>query len=111
MLIWKEMKSQGLTQTKLQAILREKIFFIRDLFKMDTIDPHMLIEISALLNTNFFQSFEPEDLKLFLKDDMVKISDLKTLIQDQGKLLRTCKKMIKEQEEMIKILQPKWLRE
>lgn len=107
MLIWKEMKSQGVSQAEFADILREKNIFIRNIFKMNIIDVYALVQISALLKINFFQYYEAEELNTLLQadeNDSNKISSLKNIIREQNKLLLTHKKMIKQQDSLIEQL-------
>lgn len=104
MLIWKEMKNQGYSQSNFLEILRNRNVFLRELFKMDTIDTYSLIQVSILLKVNFFQFYEAEELDVLLKTDQTeisKISFLKLMIREQEKLLVTHKKMIRQQEHLI----------
>lgn len=114
MLIWREMKEQGYSQAKFIAILREKNVYIKDLFKIESIDVYALIQISAVLNKNFFVYYEPEELLGLLKADKVeegKVSALKALNKAQDTLLLTHQKMIKQQDNLIRILKSSYLEE
>lgn len=107
MLIWKEMNKQGITHGKFVKMMREKNVFLKDFFKMDIIDTQSLIEISAVLKVNFFQYYEPEDLVTLLKTqdkDTNKMTMLQNIVKKQTGLLLTQKKMIDEQDDLIKKL-------
>lgn len=114
MVIWKEMKSQGYSQSRFIELLREKNVYIRDLFKMESIDVYALIQISGILKKNFFQSYKPEELTELLKykeRENEEIASLKMLNKEQDKLLLLHKKTIKQQEALIKLLKNRWLDE
>lgn len=111
MLIWKEMKSQDISQAKLMETLREKNVYIRDLFKIESIDVYALVQISSILKTNFFKNYEAEELAALLKfeeREREEITALKVLTKEQDKLLLTHKRMIKQQEDLIRLLKDRW---
>jgi len=103
MLIWKEMKSQGFSHAGFVKILRDKNVSLKNFFNMETIDVHSLIQISAVLKTNFFQFYEAEELVTLLRGDKNThtISSLNEMIATQDKLLLTLKKMIRQQDQLI----------
>lgn len=108
MIIWKEMKNQGFSQSRFMQILRDRGVFLRDVFKMETIDVYSLIQISDVLKINFFQSYEAEELPALLKSDEKEnpgIAYLHAVIKEQQQLLLTHKKMIRQQDHLIAQLQ------
>ena len=104
MLIWKEMKNQGLSKTKFVELLREQNVIIKDIFGISKIDAYALIQISIVLKVNFFTFYEYEELTGLLKTDenlVNKTTSFKAIINEQDKLLHSYKKLISQQDSLI----------
>ncbi|MET1057142.1 MAG: hypothetical protein ABWY16_17655 [Pedobacter sp.] len=104
MLIWKEMNKQGLSHGNFVKAMRHKNVYLKDFFKMETIDVNSLIQISVFLKTNFFQFFEPDDLITVLKSpemDAGKTTSIQDIVKTQHKLLLAHKKIIMQQDNLI----------
>jgi hypothetical protein len=110
MLIWKEMKSQGISRSELSEMLKTYGIKIGNLAQQETIAAIALLQISVVLNRNFFEYYKPEDLAKIVDTDPQrtlrnKIEILHEVIEEKTKLLRAQKQYIKTQERVIEALE------
>lgn len=113
MLIWKEMNAQGISQSKLVKLLKDRNIPFNDLFKSEYVDVDVLIHVSDILNKNFFASYEPSQLPDALKirklDSLKeKLEEHKLIIQKQERLISAQQKNINSQDSLIIALRRKW---
>lgn len=72
-LIWKEMKTQGVTQSALLKALDMPGLRLAEVLKNEQIDMYLLISISGVLKKNFFQYLEAGELDKVLITDSIKV--------------------------------------
>ncbi|MGY4385000.1 hypothetical protein ACVWYN_002036 [Pedobacter sp. UYP24] len=113
MLIWKEAKSQGISQAQFTKLLKERGVAYADFFQNETIDLDILVHVSDVLNKNFFTYYEPAEMPAALSNTKVdlikfKLSALKEVLEKKDKLIRSQEKYIRTQESLIKTLEKKW---
>lgn len=114
MLIWKEMKSQGISRADFSEMLKSQGIKIGNLAAQETISAAALLQVSIILNKNFFEYYEPKDLVKMIDMDPQKalrnkIDVLNSVLDEKTRLLHTQQQYIKGQERLIEALEKQLL--
>ena len=111
-LIWKEMKMQGHSQLQFTKILGIPEYRLKQVFKSEKIDVHLLVQISKVLKKNFFQELAADEMEDLLELESLaalksKIADLTESINKQEMILQNINKQTKQLQASIQKLEHK----
>jgi hypothetical protein len=110
LLIWKEMKKNGITRDMLAQELSISKGRIGTIINSSGIDTQLLMQISIILKKDFF-AYYSFDKEISAFHDHIEVSELtenevlKSLIQEKAVLLELAEKTMDSQRKIIKILE------
>ncbi|WP_316832095.1 helix-turn-helix transcriptional regulator [Pedobacter aquatilis] len=110
LLIWKEMKRQGISQTELAEKLGIKKGKMSNIINSTDLRTDQLYDISKILNHDFFAYYHPVNGKIKSATgesnaSIEKIALLNSLLQEKTVMLGLSDKTIQSQKEIIKNLE------